>query len=100
MEMNLFGFCSSDHNKFDIDFHSQKQKKIYVTLPVAEREKINNAWGNLKPPIYDDRIIININRHQDLSNILDRWITFHIKIQFYKSNQFMSKKAILMFTSH
>jgi hypothetical protein len=100
MEMNLLGFCSSEHNKFDIDFYSQKQKKIYLTLPMNEQEKVIRAWGNLKPPIYEDRIIINVSRHQDFSNILDKWGTYHIKVQFYKSDKFASKKAVLMFISH
>ncbi len=98
METNLFGFCSSEHNRFDFDFYAQKQKKIYVSLSKDEIEKIKSAWGQYKPPIYNDRIVINISKHQDLSNLLDKWNNFHIKIQYFSYNGYSNKKAVLLYT--
>lgn len=97
--MNLFGFCSSEHNRFDFDFYAQKKKKIFITLSLPEIEKVKTAWGNLKPPIYDNRIIINVSRHQDFSGLLDKWATYHIKIFYYTTPKFSNKKAVLLYTS-
>lgn len=85
--MDISGIYKSEHFKLG---------KIYLTISHSESERIRSIWGPTKPPIYGDRIIINVSEKKDISPYLDRLMVYHTKVQHYTTKEYNGKKLVFL----
>ncbi len=67
-----------------------EKKRFFLKTELSEIQKIKKIWGDLKPPIFDNQIIINSSKLPPLN----KTITILVRIVNYKTPLFSNKKLV------